>query len=416
VTSTSTTVTNPPVGVVDNSAGFYVRYVNAANYTYTMHAGDDNGGAASSAKSYNYTLNCEISPGSTTIKDLMCYLEASELDLYFNGVQLQHNIPASMCSYVEILMPWYYVYPMGIGPSDSQTSTSAGGVVSDISNSVGGFPFCAYDFSNWQENYSGSTFNSVTTMTGTTGAGPNCCLGNYTNTQTVTTAGATTNTVTNATWGGKFSDCVGGPAYKVQKVSSGTGTVSSDLSYVAGTGANGLYTIASPYSLGKSSNMYVANYFTSSNYNNSTTYPAAFSLINNTNTPAQCPNNTANCPKTSAGATNTNVSTGSYSSVVDSAQPFYEYRCYNNAQELNYRIRVLIRAWDKTGQAGVSTGPYGYTTLGFFGISPGQEPAPFANFPLHDYYVWDDNFPSTAEGTSGAGYTNYMFGYPMSGE
>jgi hypothetical protein len=395
----ASSVSNPPVGVVDDSAGFYVRYVNNSNYTYYMHrGGTDTASSVAHSDSYDYTLECKIAEGETDIKDIVCYLETDELDLYFNGVELQHNVPSGMCSYLQILMPWYYKYPVGTGPN-TVTLTTNDGVITDVNNSVNGTPYCPYDFSSW---LAGTT----TSAAGSADAGPNCCLGTYSKSTTTVTTGPpadSSSSTEEAKWNGKVKDCMSGPAMDLQTVDA-NGRVFTDISYVHGKGANGTYLIPAPISKSLLSNVYVANYYTpsgSATFNDVSAYPAAFNINSSAG-----PNIAA--PTLSPGGSDSSGLVPGLSNGY--GQPFYEYRCFNTARELNYRIRVLVRSWDVEGDAGVSTGPYQ--------VSSGVEPSPFdlPYFPLHDHNVWDDFFPSGELTPPVSSYTNWNTGFPMTSE
>ncbi len=417
------TPSNPQVGVVDNNSGFYVRAIANEDSDYVVHAEDlDLGISApfhSSARSYNYANPCKINPGDPN-RDVICYVEGNELDLYFFGLTLQHNIPSSMCSYGEILMPYYYKYPVATGPLTSRTRKNASGAIQDVENSSGGSPYCAYDF----------TKDDI--------PGPNCCLGKYGSIAetvgpdpqaTVTPAPMVTTVpaAVEAAWGGDASKCLSGPALDIQKKTR-DGFPKADLYYIEGIGLNGKYVVPSPLSKELSSNFYVANYFTSTSYSENIVnspgppcvetrnpytgeltvtgscvalfslddpatssyddldhFPAAFRLKNNPTVPAAKPS----------------VASDPYGHLDRVSQPFYEYRCLNRAREVLYRIRLMVRSWNILGQAGVAgLGSYGNDQdVGLnppragVGISAGAvsppEGTPFDQFVLQDFAVWD---------------------------
>ena len=421
-TSNATTATSPPVGVVNDLAGFYVTYVTSTKYTYNIHRGGNATTATmSSADSYDYTLPCVINP-TDPFTDIMCYLEADELDLYFNGLTLQYNMPSTLCTYSEVILPWYFKYPIGAGPGNSSVTTDTTASppsVTDNSNSLNGTAFCAYDFSKWVENFTpaqlaspalplppGAALLSVSLATSSSGAlGPNCCFGNYVQTTATTAVPAVAPTVTESSWGGSLSNCIGGPAVAASSATKVGGIPIPSIAYVAGTGVNAVSTVAAPIASLKVGNMSVANYFTSTNYNNSATFPAAFNTAQNPTLPFQTP------------LASVTTGMGPISAVTPA---FYEFQCLDTAKELKARIRVLVRSWDTAGFKGVSTGPY---------VSNyGWEPSPFTFQPMHDFLVWDDIFPFTAPATpviatTGlppspfiSSYANFLVGFPMSNE
>ena len=194
--SSSTTVSNPTPGVVDDSAGFYVAALKSENYTYITHRGSESGAAAPTyAGSFSQANDCVAGLGD----DIMCYVEADELDLWFQGLSLQHNVPSDMCSYVSIKLPWYFTYPAGIGGTlVSYTSDTSGGgaaVITDEQNSAQSVPYCPFDYS------------------GTSGL-PNCCEGTYTQVASVIgPSGPEAPTITTGnSWGGAISNCASGPS------------------------------------------------------------------------------------------------------------------------------------------------------------------------------------------------------------
>jgi hypothetical protein len=174
----------------------------------------------------------------------------------------------------------------------------------------------------------------------------------------------------------------------------------SDLSFTAGVGLNGSYTVKAPISKKLLSNIYVANYFTPTglvSYNSPTAFPPAFNDSSTSTAVTAVGPNLAVPPKTPPASAGSNVP-GSAGAV---GQPFYEYRCYDIAQELNARIRVMVRSWDVKADVGVSTGPYQ--------VTPGTESDPFTLFPKHDSLVLDDMFISGEVTAPTSNYTYFFF-------
>ena len=118
-TTTTSTPENPPAGVVDDSAGFYVQAQANSNYTYITHRGSESGTTGPTyGGGFAWGTACKAALGD----DVMCYIEADELDLWFNGLVIQHNVPSTMCSYVAISLPWYFKLPAGIGGNSVQNT------------------------------------------------------------------------------------------------------------------------------------------------------------------------------------------------------------------------------------------------------------------------------------------------------
>ncbi len=464
--SASTVTVITPVGIVNDSEGFRVSVLlPSPTVSYLIHGGSDSSGSLSlsSQNSYSYTTPCAIQSGSADLRDLMCYVEGDEGDLYYWGATLQHNVPASMCTYVRISLPWYYNFPTGTStivptyaPTSSPYSFATNSVFVDGDLTIAPLPYCPYNFLGWQSlyssNFGGSNagiFSSATGLPSAIGIPDttanlsqtflNCCTGSYPSTSGLTA------------WGGKEGKCIAGPAVDLQKLDV-NGFPKSDIYYVATIGLNGAYTVVSPLNKSLHSNLYIANYFTPSSRTLST-------QNNNFNDPSQWPsafvpsNNTARVPTVStANASSVNViSLVAGSPTSSKAQPFYMYECLDSAFDLQYRIRVMIRSWSTTAayaSANValnsggwtvasSTLRYGLATLGFVGITDASNPyavfsssnpfdvSPLAPTSLHDLIVWDELFPSAATSalsdTSGTSYfynsgtytyPNYTVGFP----
>jgi hypothetical protein len=279
--SATGTASNPPVGVVDDSAGFYVRAIENENYETYTHAGTNK----TSAGTFDWsTTGCKIATTDSN-KDLICLIEMKEMDLFFNGIELQHNIPTNMCYYVQISMPWYYRFPVGFGPSSvsvTTDNTASPPTVTSDTNAAGGTSYCAYDYTKWTYSQNSLAAGIVPSEPGI--PGPNCCLGRYSRTDvTINTASTTATSSPGLAWGGNAATCIDGPALKTQKLDA-QGFPLSDVSFVAKTGLNGKYSIPAPIGIQYfSSNFYASNYFNVfSDYDTATDYPPAFRTANNT--------------------------------------------------------------------------------------------------------------------------------------
>jgi hypothetical protein len=428
-TTTNSTPFNPPVGVVNNSAGFYVNAQLSPNYTYITHKGAESGIVPPTyTNGFTWSQQCVAAVGD----DIMCYVEAAEYDLFFNGAVLQHNVPSNMCTYFTVKMPWHFKYPAGVGPSVvSSTNTTVGTTTSitDTANSSQGVAYCPLDYSS-------------------TEGLPNCCEGTYLQTLTSTGGAAPIPppTTTKGTWGGKASNCAAGPAMDLQPLDI-NGFPTTEVFYSA-AGLNSIYTIPSPISKGLNTNMYLANYFdiaTTKNYNTfdatvnntgilATDFPPAFNQAANA---ILTTNNDIPIPGSAPAINSTGLSISSYS-----PRPYYEYTCYDKYKEVISRIRVMVRSWDVKSQIGTATD----FTPGY-GIEGGVG----ATAPLHDFLIWGDLFFNYADTTGAAlrkswantgvgqancgtpltpiqnvystagacrkgGYTSYLNGFPQSAE
>jgi hypothetical protein len=370
-TSTST-ISNPPVGVVDDSAGFYVQAQASENYTYVTHRGAESGiSPPTYPNSFTWTQACVAAAG----ENIMCYVEGAELDLWVNGVVLQHNIPSTMCSYFSIEYPWFFKYPAGKGSTDVTVEQDVTTINDKVNSHNNGTPYCPFDY--------------------TEDDGPNCCEGDY-KLHTLMAVGVTgTPTNTDASWGGKASDCAVGPAMDFPYFDK-RGFPIGKIYYVDGTGANDINKVASPQSREDTTNLFVANYFDIDPLRNyfaqSTANPLG--LRASDYPPGLRP--TAN---SFMDDTSTIPIPGSGGLFVSGAiaeptppQPFYQYTCYDRYMEVISRIRVMVRSWDTESQIGSASS---YSPNHDYETDIGD-----TDEPLHDMGVWGDYFFNYFNGDS----------------
>jgi hypothetical protein len=339
-------VYNPPVGVVDDSAGFYVRAIANAEAPMVIHAGNPN--QYNETGSYDISrTECRINSTSDPIatRDIMCYAEAEELDLYYWGISLQYNVPSTMCTYVRFTPYYFWMKPAGFGPSNSAYSVNATGTINPTENAGADGSYCAFDY--------------------TAEKGPNCCEGNYTLTKTVwnpQTMMFDPPAATPANWGGKMSDCLGGPATLTQKKSL-TGWPLPDFYYVGGKGINLSYEVKAPMDLLMGSNLHAANYFNSSDFMDNTTWPRSFNPASAvvTTPPSYPPASVTLATQTSA-----------------RAMPFFELSCLNRNNDVKARIRFMVRSWDVENMARINYA----ATAGYNSFFPDDI--------LHDFGIWED--------------------------
>lgn len=268
----------------DDTAGFYVDVVANSYYDYAVH------------EESAFTKACQVV--STDVdKDINCIIEAEELDLYFHGITLDYNVPSTLCAYVKIAPPWFYAKEPGNGATSISYNIKDGAVSSVVVTPAGsatvsnnGTIRCKYDYSS--------------------SGGSNCCEGSYDLTVNSwnpdTLAYDITTTATGNAWGGLQSNCTAGPGVDTQEIDS-LGFPFPSLYYVEGTGIHEQYTVVSALSKRHSTNLYAANYFTGGT-------PTAFA------TPAN----------------------GGYRA----GQTYYDFTCYDRANEEKARIRVMVREWN----------------------------------------------------------------------
>jgi hypothetical protein len=263
----SPTPTNPPVGVVNDAAGFYMSFVNTGTATYDLHV-----------NASGFGQPCVAQPGQF----IECYLDGMEADLFDQGVTLQYNVPSTQCNYVLWEPYYFYNYPVGQSPAQINVDVDSDGRIGYDYGNTGHIGTSQYDIIYT----SGPSACEIAPIPGTNPVQnalyctacpwnysanpgePNCCEGPY---QIVSRQWDTTTntygspTTSNSTWGGLWGNCLAGPAL--------TGKVDSDgypystLTYVQGTGLNETYQITAPIQTTRldgdtlSTNLFIANFY-----------------------------------------------------------------------------------------------------------------------------------------------------------
>jgi hypothetical protein len=373
-------VTTSNGGIVCGDNAFCVNVVPPKDTTMILHADG------------NYTQPCSLSAG----QDVACILDADELDLYAQGMTLNYNVPAGMCSYMLMQPYFYYAYQPGYGPkSVNLTVDPTTGAVTET-DSGDGYPSANTATTTKvtvQQPYSTTPLCSADyTLQG----GPNCCGGNY----TLTVIQGGTPTVTTASWGGNPNNCLTGPAMATQTpevAPSGNpinGYPKATLFTLDGNSLNSTYTVASPLSQGLGSNVYVSNFWQSGVTNNYplTAYNSAAGAPNAMQGPGlNAAVYSSGCYHPSAAPAGDYICTGN---------PWYEFDCLDAAQDNVARIRVMVRSWTyeanfqnfiATQNNSPATGTYNYW---------GPEPL-FPDQPIEDKQTWVTPY----SGTLGAGVT-----------
>lgn len=307
-TSNSSTL-NPTKGVTQEES-FYVRLYDDGKYPYYMN------------QKNNYDKKCEITLGASS-QNIECILDINELDLYFNGVKFQYNIPSSMCSYMSFTPYWYYNWEPGYGPSAVSISKSldVSGNLLSLSCVIDGVTSC-----NGTEASFDATNDKLTCVYDHTDAsGPNCCLGSYTKTVVTTVAGgAPVTSYGKANWGGDIKGCLGGQGKTNWSLYTKSGYPASEILYTVGVGKNDVYEVTAPIqSSNAGSNFGIANYFTSGKHNHngyssgSSTYPYQIDPIDDRN-----------------------------GTTLRSGSPYYRWQCLDKDKEVIHQIIVSVREWN----------------------------------------------------------------------
>lgn len=316
-----TTIAGVSDGIVSNDY-FYVGVSSASNPTAHVH--DMN----------NFNTTCSAAP-TDSHKDITCYIEIPEGDLFVNGLALVYNVPPQMCKHFLRKTYWFYNQEVGYGPRDiqvnvNQTTATANGTTTTTINSrtctVDGVtapcsntfkevvfddtasnPTCVYNKSAWKN-------------------GANCCFGNYTMTTNVVDTGgpAPTTSVVEANWGGQMGSCIEGAGKTDWAFTSADGIPMSVVEF-AYNGISSTYSVTAPLShIASSTNMGVANYYDASLH-------------------------------THKGFVTTTTSTKPYfieplddrsGSSFPSTQDAYEFQCLDDNFEVIHRVRAFVREWD----------------------------------------------------------------------
>jgi hypothetical protein len=332
---------DPTIGVNDN-AGFFLKVTSDTAHTLVVHRSSGNYNVSTTQPVDNFAQECRILNTATGAdKDIVCIAEVEELDLYFSELNVQYHVPRDMCRYLRHNPYHFWENEPGTGVTAVEWRVNSNGSIDNIQNSAGGKPNpCIYDY--------------------TPSGGPNCCVGNYTKTVHIQNSGGTYDTTTSLeSWGGKASACLFGPATKTQQANGG-GFPKPDIFYVEGSGLNKTYTIkpAIEQSFGEVpalNNIWAANFY------NRADHPQAapgVPLGYNINRPIP----------TRLAAT--------YTGYLPSDT--YDFSCLDAAEEVKFRIRLMIREWN---QNPIVEG--GNPDIG--GVDPGDSTA-----PVNDRLDWND--------------------------
>jgi hypothetical protein len=267
-----------------------------------------------------------------------------------------------MCEYILESPSYYYQFLPGNGPTtvnmtvtDGVTTalTYAGGSTSATAISTdgkGGYR-CSFDY---------STGNP---------AGPNCCEGTYTlNLTTVVTDPASSNLATSTQeWTGRHSACLTGPAMDTQPLDV-YGYPRDTFRYLAGKQTLFFYGVESPLKKHNFfTNLFAADYFTSTDYTDNTTWPLPF-----------------RGPQ--AVAANPNY--------ISPTHPSFILSCLDGAEDVVAQLRLYTRSWTTKAQFEQSGGT-GNADLAT------AEPSPFDAYSYADRDSWNlftSSFPTSYPG------------------
>ena len=311
------------------------------------------------------SLECKVTTADYSSGAMInCLVEADELELAFNGIAFNFNVPSNMCEYVRV-MPFHFwnyqpalpgaaragptvvSYTITDGTITGSITTSTPMLAGGTSASTGAVPNkaataarCLYDYSEF--------------------GGPNCCVGQYQLTvTTVDSAGGTP--VVNTTypeWGGAVGNCLAGPAMRTQGKLDPVNIPIHSVEYVAGVGIN-----RALVAFGRDAD------------DNGAIMDTAF---------------TANHVGGSADLSDVSTLPAGFGTfLLYQPAPYYEFACLDRDAEVKARIQVFVREWNEAAEfvkyrAGEDTADPD---------TDGIETNPSLPYePKNDYGDWDDLF------------------------
>jgi hypothetical protein len=352
--------------------------------------------------------DCSADPdGTNAEKDIFCVIHADELDLAYHGITLMVNAPSDKCEYLGFRPHAYYNSQPGTNSSvvsickvDGQivgmmvgTTTVTGSVSMATTNGgcryagtpdansapVGGvltytaLQAAAQDLGVWLDGDTPKCIYDYASRFGSNSGAPNCCEGIYRIdiydwASGETAADADTPTFTtgqNTEWSGHNYSCVQGPGTRVGDKDGGYPLMT--IEHVNETNLTHEYKIDR-----QRSNMItdydfeMGNYFSSTDQSNQATWGTKISNL---------------------------FGTGLITPYDTALDPFYTVLCLNRDDEIQARIRVMIRKWNEKPELTDFLADYsnGDPDSGDDYSDPANyEDPPFDDDPINDHRDFDD--------------------------
>lgn len=278
--------------------------------------------------STDWTKSCKVDLGASTWaeKDVICYTEADELDIFLNDLQLKIEVPPAACAYVLVTPYWMYLREAGRGSSSFSYTMVNGRITSvtdpsSLTTTDGSQLICKYNYPN-----------------------RNCCFGSYTANVTVDGTPATEN----GTWGSNTNaaNCIGG-----------AGADSSWEKTDSGFPASVFYTTLG----GSTIDLQFGKPILSDN--------SPFKFVNYTVDPSASHVAFEN-PDPSPDPTDFNL---------PNPQRYYTFGCLDGAGEYLGRIQLMVREWNQAKELAKESEGDPDTT----GTEEG-------GFPINDWADWED--------------------------
>ncbi|MBF0298798.1 MAG: hypothetical protein HQK51_08765 [Oligoflexia bacterium] len=321
---------------------------------------------------------CEISDvetGDNKSRDIMCWLDVGENDLYFNGLKFNLFVRANKCEYITFSPYYFYRYQPGTTAKNNADALNC--------NSV-------YDSSMCRFNYTDVNLScdegSVTIQDKDTSDPPDPDSNNGCFPVSGTHPGTTTQC------GGKWKNCLAGP---LLEMSSLVWPIRTEMSLSLAENKNKdfdkIWQFSAPITKNYVSNMYLSNYMafcggSGSNYQYNTAGLIAYA----TTLPNGFAASIAAVQASISGVDPINAGNTTYPT-----NPFYTFECLNKAGDLKARIRVVVREWDRN---------FDPTSLNLIVAKPQEgnlmdstsaEDDPFDDSYFNDYDDWDDMYTSS---------------------
>lgn len=326
-----TPIDSTPIGEVE-ATGFWV------NVTSTEHPVLVN-------QSTSFGTDCFIDADTTTNQFMTCYVDMLEGDLGMYDIDLQYNVPPSLCDHVRTSTAWHWNYSSGVGPKvvnvaidssttpitftsctaerdsdDTMINCNVHPELFDTSNPAG--PTCYYNK--------------------TESGGKNCCFGEYTLTVTDAANGGTP-LVTKMNWGGDVGACIGGAGKTSWSAKSPDGYPSGLIQPIPEGSSGDTEGLNDKITLKASTSNSVLSYSSlASFYETSGTPHSHAGYVSATTTSRPYAIN----PIDDLDGTLYDASTGAASVRFLSGSDAHYFSCLDEAFEVKHAIRVQIREWN----------------------------------------------------------------------
>jgi len=234
-------------------------------------------------------------------RNIDCYLEAYELELWKNGHQILMNIPRSQCEYVQFKAYWYWNFAPGYAPATATVNkTDTGGCIDGtVSPPNLGYVDADCEVQCFADHSKGP---------GSSPEMPNCCYGDTT--ITVNQIGQAAST-SKKEFRGRFGDCVKGPGFEAAPKDP-LGIPTPFIFEVGASGLNSAYNVRPTAKAlkGIRHSIHASNYISSADHDNG--IPVAFS-----------------------------------GRAGYRPERNYTVECMDEAMEVKARIRLQVREWDR---------------------------------------------------------------------